>query len=86
MGSSRRGGHGEIEVGTYSQGMRVGKGARWSADRSVAWELQSGRAVKEIDLAEAAAFAESLGIPVESAPVVKSARLGCPRDKAPPML
>ena len=63
-------GHGEMEVGTYNEGHRVGKGVRWSADRSVAWLLQDGKAVRsadgqiagEIDPAEAVAFAESLGI------------------------
>ena len=59
---SRHAGHGEIEVGHYEKGLRVGKGVRWSADRSQAWELEAGRAVKDIEPAEAVAFAESLGI------------------------
>ena len=64
-------GRGELEMGTYSEGMRVGEGVRWSQDRSEAFKLEAGRALKDnkgnymppIDLAEAAAFAEKLGFP-----------------------
>ena len=56
-------GRGELEMGTYQEGYRVGEGVRWSADRSQVWQLQAGRAVKEIELTEAEAFAEALGFP-----------------------
>ena len=58
--------HGELEMGTYEGGYRAGEGVRWSADRSQVWQLQAGRALKEIELAEAEAFAESLGFSAPS--------------------
>ena len=37
----------------------MGQGAKWSADRSTAWELQFGEAVRSIPLDEAAKIASS---------------------------
>ena len=61
-------GRGELEMGTYSEGYRVGEGVRWSADRLTQWKLMDGRAVKEIELSEAEAFAEALGFPAPPQP------------------
>ena len=42
---------------------QVGRGARWSADRAQAWELQDGELTRSISLQEAAQIAGSVGLP-----------------------
>ena len=77
-------GKGDLEVGTYSEGYRVGEGVRWSKDRTQAWKLQAGRELKDakgnylppIELAEAAAFAEKMGFPDPAAAKEEEAETG----------
>ena len=42
----------------------VGQGAKWSADRAQAWELQGGKQGRSISLEEAAQIAARVGLPV----------------------
>ena len=55
---------GSAEVGRYEDGRDVGAGARWLPDRSRAWRLVDGQQAGEIPLDEAAAIADTLGLPV----------------------
>ena len=45
----------------YQAGREVGEGARWSADRQLAWRLRSGKADKEISLEDAKRIADRVG-------------------------
>jgi len=55
---------GRADVTFYEKDADNSEGARWSADRQLAWRLQGGELVEEIDLEEAAKIAERLGEPV----------------------
>ena len=55
---------GEVEVGRYKGGARVGEGARWSADRTTAWRLRDGKRGESISLEEAKQIADKVGLPV----------------------
>ena len=43
---------------------QVGRGARWSADRAQAWELQDGEPGRSISQEEEAQIAARIGLPV----------------------
>lgn len=55
---------GRADVVKYAGGRDVGEGARWAADRQIAWKLNNGEVVEEISLDEASHIAERLGEPV----------------------
>ena len=56
---------GNVEISRFSEAAdrQVGRGARWSADRAQAWELQDGELTRSISLQEAAQIAGSVGLP-----------------------
>ena len=53
-----------MEIGCYEANKDVGQGAKWSADRAQAWELQGGKQGRSISLEEAAQIAARVGLPV----------------------
>ena len=55
---------GRVMVGRFVAGASVGQGALWSADGTLAWELEEGSPVGSISLAEAAEIAHDIGLPV----------------------
>ena len=59
---------GTVDIQRFEANQRVGEGARWSADRAQAWELQGGNenARKIISLQAAAEIAGRIGLQVPS--------------------
>jgi len=52
-----------VDVSRFEADAPVGKGVKWSADRTVAGELQDGKPVRGIPLDEAAQIAARIGLP-----------------------
>jgi len=57
---------GRADVTRHEADANVGEGARWSAERDMAWRLSGGDVVEEISLEEAARIAELLNVAVPS--------------------
>ena len=55
---------GRADVVSFDKDVDESEGARWSVDRTMAWELLRGELVGEISLEQAAKIAERLGEPV----------------------
>ena len=55
---------GRAEVGKYVKGRDTGTGARWSIDRTLAWEMLDGKIVGSLSLEKASCVAKKLGLEV----------------------
>ena len=55
---------GRAECSRYNDGIQVGEGVRWSANRARAWRLSDGQLDSEVDITAAAEIASALGLSV----------------------